>query len=276
MGIGYFNDNNKLNTDKNNRLIEELKNQRYLDSIENAKNAELIRNYQNQRLTDSLAIVNSTLKEEEKQAALEANRIDALRRQQVALEANRRRQQAAREQLNRSNAANSATNNTDNTSNNTNSTATNEDSGNTTDTTVPDKPTLPEETVINEPKVVSNKPISVAKVQNVPIYPGCGNMKTEARRKSCLISKISKFVARKFNSELAQDIGLKSGKKRINVNFMIDRYGEITVLKVRAQHKKLEKEAIRVIESIPKMIPGKENGKSTPVIYNLPISYVVE
>jgi protein TonB len=38
----------------------------------------------------------------------------------------------------------------------------------------------------------------------------------------------------------------------------------------------LEKEAIKVVSSLPKMIPGKQRGKAVGVLYSLPILFQVE
>jgi len=87
--------------------------------------------------------------------------------------------------------------------------------------------------------------------------------------------KIADFVNKKFNTELAGDLGL-SGRQRINVVFKIDKNGDITGVKSRAPHPALEKEAARVINLLPKMKPGKQRGKSVIVPYSLPIIFVVQ
>jgi hypothetical protein len=117
---------------------------------------------------------------------------------------------------------------------------------------------------------------TISTIEKSPIYPGCERKATEVLKKRCLMSKIQSFVSRKFNSDLSQDLGLSEGRKKINVSFIIDKSGKAKVLNVRGQHKVLEKEAARVISSLPKMKPGKKNGKATPIVYNLPIVYKIE
>jgi len=87
--------------------------------------------------------------------------------------------------------------------------------------------------------------------------------------------KISKFVQKKFNTELASDLGL-SGRQKISVIFKIDKNGNITGVRSRAPHPRLEKEAARVINSLPKMKPGKQRGKAVIVPYSLPIIFQVQ
>ena len=111
-------------------------------------------------------------------------------------------------------------------------------------------------------------------IENVPVYPGCEKGNNEAKKK-CMSEKIQKFVQKKFNTDLAGDLGL-TGRQRISVLFKIDRQGNITGVRSRAPHPRLEKEAARVINLLPKMKPGKQRGKSVTVPYSLPIIFQVQ
>ena len=71
--------------------------------------------------------------------------------------------------------------------------------------------------------------------------------------------KITKFVGKKFNTDLASDLGL-SGRMRINVIFKIDKTGNVTSVRARAPHQGLAKEAERVINLLPKMKPSEQRG----------------
>lgn len=112
-------------------------------------------------------------------------------------------------------------------------------------------------------------------IENVPIYPGCEKERGNAAKKKCMEEKIRKFVGKKFNSDLANDLGLE-GKLRISVLFKIDQHGNVTGVRARAPHPKLEQEATRVIKALPKMTPGKQRGKAVIVSYSLPILFQVE
>ncbi|WP_034042895.1 energy transducer TonB [Wocania ichthyoenteri] len=116
--------------------------------------------------------------------------------------------------------------------------------------------------------------VPFAVIENVPVFPGCekGN---NAAKKQCMSDKIAKFVNKKFNTDLAGDLGL-SGRQRINVIFKIDKTGNIIGIRARAPHPGLEKEAKRVIGLLPKMKPGKQRGKAVTVPYSLPIIFQVQ
>ena len=111
-------------------------------------------------------------------------------------------------------------------------------------------------------------------VENVPEYPGC-ERGSNAEKRKCMSKKIEKFVQRKFNTDLAGDLGL-AGKQRISVMFKIDKNGNVTGVRSRAPHPRLEKEAARVINMLPKMKPGRQRGKAVVVPYSLPITFKVQ
>ncbi len=121
-------------------------------------------------------------------------------------------------------------------------------------------------------EVVEDVPFSI--IEDVPVYPGCKGSKAEL--KNCLSKNVQKFVTKKFNVDLAQDLGLTPGKKRIFVMFKIDKNGNITSIQARAPHKRLEAEAKRVVGLLPKMKPGKQRGRPVGVKYSLPISFIVQ
>ncbi|WP_248724251.1 energy transducer TonB [Seonamhaeicola sp. ML3] len=129
-----------------------------------------------------------------------------------------------------------------------------------------------EEVVVEEVEEDIDVPFAV--IENVPIFPGCDRGDNNAKR-ACMSKKISQFVNKKFNTELASDLGL-SGRQRINVIFKIDKTGSVVGIRARAPHPGLEKEAKRVIGLLPKMKPGKQRGKPVNVPYSLPIIFQVQ
>lgn len=61
---------------------------------------------------------------------------------------------------------------------------------------------------------------------------------------------------------------------KVICEFIVNRDGSIEDVKVlRKVHPSLDKEAVRVIESMPKWIPGKQRGKPVRVKYTLPVSF---
>ena len=88
----------------------------------------------------------------------------------------------------------------------------------------------------------------------VPSFPGCEG--TNEELKECLSKKMGRFIQKKFNSDLANELGLSPGIQRIYTVFKIDKTGNIIDVKIKAVHKRLEKEGIRVVGLLPNMKPS--------------------
>jgi protein TonB len=87
---------------------------------------------------------------------------------------------------------------------------------------------------------------------------------------------MNKFVQRNFNAQLANEIGLNSGKYRISTQFIIDDKGNVVDIQIRAPHFRLKKETQELIEKLPRFTPGKQRNKAVKVKYTLPISFRVD
>ena len=97
--------------------------------------------------------------------------------------------------------------------------------------------------------------IPFAIIEDVPLFPGCENVKKSERRK-CFQDKIQRHIAKNFRyPEIAQEMGIQG---RVHVQFIISKDGSITGIQSRGPDKNLEKEANRIISKLPKMIPGKQ------------------
>ncbi|WP_397364599.1 M56 family metallopeptidase [Olleya sp. R77988] len=111
-------------------------------------------------------------------------------------------------------------------------------------------------------------------VEKTPIFPGCDKT-TEEENKKCFAEKITKHATKNFNAKIADSLALKKGLVRLIANFKIDADGNIAVLKVKAPHKDLEQEVKRVLNLLPKMTPGMQEGKKVGVNYTLPINFKI-
>ena len=142
-----------------------------------------------------------------------------------------------------------------------------------TEPVAPNKPTITKKT--SKPKIPEKSTYSIIGVEQVPIYPGCEDFQTNDELRQCMSKKIRKLIGRKFDSDLAGELGL-TGKQRINVQFKIDKLGSVIDISARAPHAKLEREAINTINKIPKMIPARQSNKEVVVTYWLPIVLQVQ
>jgi len=128
------------------------------------------------------------------------------------------------------------------------------------------------EEIVEEEEIMEDVPFAI--IEEVPVYPGCKG--TNAQKKKCLQDNIQKLVSKNFNTGLANDLGLSPGRKKVYVQFKIDKNGNIVDIRARGPHARLEKEAARVVKKIPKMTPGKQRNRAVGVKYTLPITLVVE
>lgn len=131
------------------------------------------------------------------------------------------------------------------------------------------------EEVVEAPVEEEVEDVPFAVIEDVPIYPGCENLKNNDQRKKCMSEKISSYVNKEFDTDLGAELGL-TGINRVIVQFRIDEKGNIGQVRARAPHPRLEQEAVRVIKSLPKMQPGKQRGKPVGVMYSLPIAFKVQ
>ncbi len=109
-------------------------------------------------------------------------------------------------------------------------------------------------------------PFSV--VDEVPVFPGC---EVSTDKRACFHDKIYKHISKNFKyPELAQDLEVQG---RVSAMFVIDENGEVKDIRQRGPSKILEEETIRILSLLPKMKPGKNNGKAVDVPFSIPITF---
>ncbi len=114
------------------------------------------------------------------------------------------------------------------------------------------------EQVIAEP-VVDDEPVSIAMVEQKPSFPG-----GEAAMYTWLSQNIVYPPA-------ASEEGVQG---RVVVEFVVGKDGSITNARVvRTRHPALDREALRVIQAMPRWIPGRNNGQPVKVTYTLPVTF---
>lgn len=103
-------------------------------------------------------------------------------------------------------------------------------------------------------------------IDKIPTFPGC-----QENDKDCFNKKIQIHFATNFDKELPNTLDLSPGKKRILMTFEIGIEGDVENLKVRSPSVKLDKEIERIVDLLPQMIPGENDGKKVSVKYTLPL-----
>ncbi|NDV15693.1 TonB family protein [Muricauda sp. TY007] len=116
--------------------------------------------------------------------------------------------------------------------------------------------------------------VPFAVIEYVPVFPGCEHLQTQTERKNCFNQKVQEHIKATFNyPPSALEMGI-TGK--VYVQFVIDSNGQVTGIQKRGPDKLLEKEAERIIASLPKVKPGEQRGKKVSVKYSIPINFVMQ
>ena len=127
-------------------------------------------------------------------------------------------------------------------------------------------------TIQSTDTAVEDVPIDVpfTIIEDKPMFEACKNVPKD-KQFQCFKENLDKHVSKNFvYPPAALEMGIQG---KVNVSFRINTDGSITVLGVRGTDKLLENEAKRIIEKLPKLIPGKQRGKPTPVTFAYPINF---
>lgn len=118
------------------------------------------------------------------------------------------------------------------------------------------------ESVIEERKPVAEEEKVFTSVEEMPKFPG---------GESELMKYIANHIA--YPADAAEE-GIQG---KVVVQFVVARDGSIGEVKVlRGKHPSLDREALRVVRSFPRFIPGKMNGQPVNVWYTLPITFKLQ
>ena len=116
--------------------------------------------------------------------------------------------------------------------------------------------------------------VPFAVIENVPIFPGCESAANNAERKACFQKMVQEHVKREFTyPPAALELGITG---RVFVQFYIDSKGNVGGIRTRGPDKLLEKEASRIVASLPQMTPGKQRGRAVKVPYSIPVNFMIQ
>ena len=124
-----------------------------------------------------------------------------------------------------------------------------------------------EETTIDQTDIqiddeeVDDEPVNFYSVQEQPEFPG---------GEAALYQYLSN------NIHYPEDAMGNDIQGTVWVQFIIDKNGNVTNIKVvRSVDPSLDREAIRVVKSMPRWKPGKQRGKPVRVIFQVPIKFEI-
>ena len=117
--------------------------------------------------------------------------------------------------------------------------------------------------VVEVKKPVVDKPEEVfTSVEQMPQFPG-GD------------AELMRYLSSHINYPPMAAENNVQGK--VILQFVVGKDGRVGEVKIaRSVDKDLDKEAMRVVKSLPKFIPGRQNGQAVPVWYTLPVSFKLQ
>ena len=125
-----------------------------------------------------------------------------------------------------------------------------------------------------EKEIDKSQIIDFKDAENPPLASDCKEKWDIEKRKKCTSKYISMHVARKFNTDLAADVGL-TGKVKIMIEFVIDTNGKPINITATGGPEIMNKNAIEVIGLLPNLKPGTKDGKPINVSYKMPLMFQV-
>lgn len=127
--------------------------------------------------------------------------------------------------------------------------------------------------IIEEMEEEVEEDIPFMVVENMPALGDCKSMRGDERHQ-CTQMEIIRYVSSNTKyPPIAKDAGIQG---TVFVYFVVGKDGKVRDVKVlREVDPRLDKEAIRVVESLPEFEPGEQRGKSVSVQYTIPVKFII-
>lgn len=125
----------------------------------------------------------------------------------------------------------------------------------------------------NKENVTLSEVVNFASVEQIPLFKSCKNKDTDDKKLDCFNSQMAKHVKKYFT--YPEDASKNNIQGRVYAYFVIDKEGDIVNIKTRGPKngELLEAATKTLVEKLPKLIPGKHNGKEANVKYAFPINF---
>ncbi|WP_424365656.1 energy transducer TonB [Maribacter sp.] len=122
--------------------------------------------------------------------------------------------------------------------------------------------------VVDEPVDI---PIPFSVIEDVPVFPGCENA---IDKRVCFQEQMNNHIRKNFRyPEIPLEMGIQG---KVYMQFIIEKDGSIGHIQKRGPDQYLEAEAVRIIELLPRMKPGKQRGNPVKVPFSIPITFKLQ
>lgn len=125
----------------------------------------------------------------------------------------------------------------------------------------------------NRENVALSDVVNFANIQKIPLFTSCKAKKSDDDKLNCFNSKMAKHVQKYF--AYPDEAANNNIQGRVYAYFVIDKEGDVVNIKTRGPKngEMLEYATKKIVEKLPKFIPGKQNGKVMNVKYAFPINF---
>jgi len=116
----------------------------------------------------------------------------------------------------------------------------------------------------------------LSKIDEMPQFPGCEDLiGTPEEKKHCAEKKMLEYI---YTSIIYPTEARKLGIQGMNVvSFVIEKDGSVTDPRMLLSlGSGCDEEVIRIVNAMPKWIPGKHEGELVRVQFNLPVRFMLE
>jgi len=115
---------------------------------------------------------------------------------------------------------------------------------------------------------VNVKGNKVSMKETAPVWSGCEDSDD---KKNCFNTMLMQHI--KKNIKYSKNDKGEYIRGKATVSMEVNEEGNVVVNSVESKYPELEKEAKRLMESIPTMTPGKLGGKAKSIKYTIPLTF---
>lgn len=120
---------------------------------------------------------------------------------------------------------------------------------------------------------IKNHTFPIKEVDRTPLFQGCIVITSRNEQLNCFNMQLEEHIAENLKYPKK---ALKNGlEDEVFVSFTIGANGDVRMISTTSvkKHKVLEKEAERIIEKLPKLIPAMKNGQAIAVHHKVRVSF---
>lgn len=133
---------------------------------------------------------------------------------------------------------------------------------------------FPLDSIAFEPVIIEDdEPVEAVNVENMARPKDCEELRGKDEQMQCFNQWIGSYLAH----EIEFPRGVFNRTEKIFVEFVINKEGKVQdALIIRGENPDYRKEALRVIQGLPDLVPASQFGRKVPVRVRIPVNFRVD